>query len=254
MKLRYVIISLILFTSILVSCNTDTTVYGPPVNQYIPTHSARAHYLPEATDFAVSYLTTIRSPDTALVIIPDSILNLFLYPLARLYDGQTGLPILEPVITQLGIHKYLIWSVRTSVTVDTSEFWVKNVINDISPTGNATIDSLVDLFKLQLGGGDFVSNGMTFLTISHPPLNSRALARAFLPVAGVHDARATFVSYAFSDIQFELYSEASIIRLGIERVFTVDSWSFSLDRNYHIDYLGLLQYEPPPIRPSNTVA
>jgi hypothetical protein len=239
---------IILFATLiflLTSCNSDSTVYGPPLNGYMPSDSARAHFLPEATDFAMLYLSSIRSPDTMLVSVPDSILSLFLYPLASLYDGQGDLPILDTLITQLGIRKNLIWSVGTNMSADTSEAWVRNVVSGISPTGNPTVDSLVALYDLRLEGDGFVVSGRTFLSVSHPPLNSQALARVFETVPGVYTARAGLVLYYGSSIDFELYSDASIIQFGLERSASYDRWSFSVNQDYQVAYLGTLDFMPP---------
>lgn len=249
MKALYFSVIILILSALVSSCDTDSTVYGPPLNQYSPSDSAHAYFLPEATDFAVSYLTGIHSPDTNLIVIPDSIINRFLYPLAALYDSRAEYPALDTVINHLGIHKNLIWSVRTEVVADTAESWVMNAVNHIAPTGNATVDSLVALYNLEIDGEVLPILGRAALTISHTPLNSRALARTFLPIEGVYGARPSLVMYFEADLEFELYSDASMVQFILYGIPTSETWTFSVDGDYLIEYLGSLEFESPPNRP-----
>jgi hypothetical protein len=176
---------LCMITLMLASCNPNPVGPGN-LPLYVPSDSARTYFLLDATDFAVEYLTSAQSPDTASIRVPDAIVNRYLYPLCALYDKRGEFPILDSLLFTLQIHKQSVTSKSLWVEADTMYAWARNVGRGIFPTGDRTVDSLAETYRLTFrpsyGWG---YGGFGWFTTDQPPLNTRALGRAFLSVPGV---------------------------------------------------------------------
>ena len=228
------------------SCNTPTS--GPLEPAYMPSDSAKAFYLNDATDFAVDYIFASGSRDTASVIVPDSVLDRYLYPLSRLYDKRREIPLLDMLISVKYLHKSLNRSRSLIVQAETSFAWVQNVHKGIFPTGDRIVDSLSYLYGVRFrlpaiwGYAAYQS-----LDTDQPPLNNRALGRAFLRAPGVSVTEPNTYYSFYSALAVTPGVSGTIIRFyeGYgdcpAGCFGYHAWSFSVSPGYEITYLG---YEP----------
>jgi hypothetical protein len=196
-------------------------------------------------DFTVEYLYEVKSPDTSLVLPPDSILNKYLLPLARLYDERDVIPLLDTLIFQKEIHKLYISSLSLSIEANSSNAWVQNVMNGITPTGNVSVDSLVRLYNLRFQY--FRSPGhpqdLWFETFQEP-LNTYALGKAFRSVEGVLATTPNQWIYFFTRLAVTPTPAGTVIRFYygygdcFAGCFGYDYWTFSVDKNFDVVYQG----------------
>jgi hypothetical protein len=213
------------------------------LNYYAPSNDARDHFLLDATDFAVDKLFATSSPDTDNIFVPDTLLNEYLNPLTCLYNSRDSIPLLENLINQKRIHKQLIQSYSLAFKVDTTYEWVQNIKNKISPTGNHTIDSLIELCSLEFALPHYWW-AYTWITTRQPPLNIPALGNVFLAVPGVLDAEpnALYSFYTKLDvipsadfttvIFYYGYGDCESGCLGYEQ------WTFTVSSDYKVTYKG----------------
>ena len=73
-----------------------------------------------------------------------------------------------------------------SVSTDTSVAWVKKLLNNITPTGNAQVDQLMETYGLTKASQFIFSGNAIFSIQSAQPLNCVALAKKFEPIVGVN--------------------------------------------------------------------
>ena len=230
------------------SCKETVAINSPDdTSHYIPSDSAKMYFLADATDFAVDYLFATRSPDTSKVFISVSILNKYLLPLACLYDRHHEIPILDTLLVQSQIHKEIISSSSLLIKVDTALAWAKNVKKGISPTGNLTVDSLMQLYNLRFRPDPLWGlQGLAWLTTIQSPLNTYALGQDFLSAAGVVSAEPNnmisiysklYLIIRASETTIYLYKGYGDCPLGC---FGYDRWTFTVSKNFEVTYQGYL--------------
>lgn len=246
-KISNLICILAILSFTLFSCKSDSPI--KPIdggNTYTPSDSARNHFLADATDFALDYLFDTLSPDTTKIIVPDSILNKYLFPLACLYDKRFEIPILDTLIIQMRIHKYRISSSSLFIRADTTFEWVQNVKAGITPTGNIIIDSLTQLYKLSYKTILWGSQGLAWFTTTQPPMNNNALSRAFLSTPGVVKSSPNSLISFTSKLEIIPTSSETTIYLYkgygdcIAGCFGYDRWTFTVNNKFEIEYNGYL--------------
>jgi hypothetical protein len=237
-----------LITVTLFSCRTETPV--KPIDDtvhYTPSDSAIQYFLSDATDFAVEHLFTTMSPDTSQVIVPDSVLNKYLLPLACLYDKRHEIPLLDTLLVQMQIHKEIISCLGTVIKADTNYEWVQNVRKGISPTGDVTVDSLVQLYNLEftpIYGWGF--QGFARIGTRQSPMNSYALGHAFRSAPGVISTQPDYMTHYSSRLIIVLSASEATIYLykGYgdcpAGCFGYDRWTFSVSDKFEVNYLGYL--------------
>jgi len=249
--MKYVVTVFILLLLLLITSCMENNVIGPLVTQtsfrYIPSNEAREHYLLKATEFAVEYLIATKSPDTNSIIVPEIILNKFLYPLAFLYDSCKSIPLLDTLIIQKHIRKQINHCYGSAIKVDTSYLWAKNIKNDILPTGNIIVDSLVKLYSLEFDRDIWWGfQGYAWIFIRHKPLNVWALGNAFRKVPGVFNTEPNTAISFFSDLDVIPSSTQTTVRFYagygdcFAGCFGYERWTFTVSRDYKIKYEGYL--------------
>ena len=213
---------------------------------YRPTNDARNHFLLDATDFAVDELFASMSPDTSKIFIADSMLIKYLYPLACLYDSRDSIPLLDTLIMQKDIHKEYISNFSLSFLVDTTYEWVQNVKHGVSPTGNNTVDSLVELCSLSFVLPHYWDIH-PWISTRQPPINIHALVSVFRTVPGVLYAEPGGILHSFTKLEVMPSSGFTtvIFYYGYgdcwAGCFGYESWTFRVSRDYKVTYLG---YQP----------
>ncbi|MBL7994969.1 hypothetical protein JNM05_06310 [bacterium] len=242
------------FLLIFMSCESESNSrtnndhLTPPddtLSTYSPSNEGKLHFLLDATDFAVDHLFAKADPDTAMIRIPDTILNKYLYPLAALYDSRDSIPLLDTLIIMKNIHNKVSSNYGLALNVDTLQEWVHNLKIGTFPTGNTTVDSLTTTFSLNFSPPslwDF--HGYPWFFVSHPPLNVRALANAFAKVPGVVYAGPNHYYNFSTKLEMHLSTEADSINMyygygnciggcsGYER------WIFIVYKNRRVVYAG----------------
>jgi len=241
-------LSVVLVCLLMSSCNSDPSTGddGSP-STYEPSDSARAHFLLDATDFAVEYLIATRSPDQARISVPENVLNSYLLPLARLYDERARIPLLDTLIIQQRIHKQQNNSYSLLIHAETRPTWVYCVKNKIFPTRDPIVDSLVVRYNLQFEDPilwDFM--GTTWFATIQPPLNTFALGRAFREAPGVLETTPNFLSSYGTKLEVLPSGSKTLVRFyrGYGDCSAgcpgYDRWTFSVSKEYDVTYEGYL--------------
>lgn len=239
-----VICALILLS---ISCRPDITeIRTVGIPPYTPSDSARANFLADATDFAVGHLYIMQSPDTASLFVPDSVLNLFLYPLACLYDKRHEIPLLDTLIVQRQVHSEVVWCQSLLLTLDTSFSWVKKIREGKSPTGNSTVDSISQLCNLRFSWIFVTLDGRAFVASYEDPVNNYVLEKIFLSIPGVLAAHAQAMIDNYSKLNIVRSSCGTIVYLYYGYgdcplgCFGYDRWTFSVSNTYEVKFEGFV--------------
>ena len=175
--------------------------------------------------------------------MPDSLVQCYLYPLARLYDERPENSLLDSLIGIFNLHRYRLQTFSTSVGAETSQVWVKNIKNGTIPTGDPVVDSLIASYGLTVGSIlDFGAQiGIEF---RHRPLNTRALSRSFLGILGVVWASPSGGFYSGSDLFVEPFSEGTLVQFlnghgdCPSGCFWYERWTFTVSKDFEVQYLG----------------
>jgi hypothetical protein len=230
---------------VLLACRSDTT--APPPNgsaTYLPSDSARSYFLPEATDYAIGHLLLHSSSDTSSLFVPDSIVNIYLRPLAALYDNRGSIPILDTLLGQRMIHAELVWCKSVSLKLDTSFHWVQNIIRGVTPTGDPRVDSLVQLCKLRFSAPVVLLPSYGLTAVYHEPLNTDVLSKDFRAIPGVITAGAQCLIDYQSKLSMTLSPSGASINLYYGYgdcplgCFAYDRWTFTVSEDYEVKYMG----------------
>lgn len=213
---------------------------------YSVSDSGKAHFLDDATNFTIDYLFANALPCTSLIRIPDSLVNRFLFPLAYLYDSRDSFPLLDTLIIQKGIHKKTKVTSGLILTADTANQWMQNVHHGIVPTGNATFDSLLLLYSLEINSTLLWGfNNYAYVIINTTePLNTKALAKIFNGVPGVGDTQPDTGYNVLTKLEIETHSGYSrvIFYYGygdcMSGCFGYNKWTFDITTNGVVSFQG----------------
>lgn len=152
--------------------------------------SIRALYTRDAAHITFDYIYNQKLEDTSLVELPQAYLDTFMNALLAVYNA----PILQAdtVVNVNNIHHNpLYWLTLISIGADSSASWMQQLKNDNIPTGNSTMDSLMDLYDLSINNyyawpPSFGFHSVVFESLEY--LNMLTLSKEFEGVFGVQFA------------------------------------------------------------------
>jgi hypothetical protein len=170
--------------------------------------SIKALYKDDADKLAVRWILESENFYKDSVRIPDSISGKFLNALLALYNSQIKIAESDTVINHLKLHTSVVPHLnRLSVIADSNAHWMQKMRQNILPTGNEYIDSLISTFSLQnYKYYDFphFDHSIDFRFQNYNPV---ALAKLFEKAEGVIDARPLLDEGDGSDLIAELKTD-----------------------------------------------
>ncbi|UTW60817.1 T9SS type A sorting domain-containing protein [bacterium SCSIO 12741] len=146
-------------------------------------------YQDDADRLALNYLQKLKHPLYDSVEISKAHSDTILDALIAVYNA-TSLPARDTVVDRFNIHSFPYPNLRNfSVSADSTLNWMQQLKNGIIPTGNSTIDSLMNRYHIQLDFYYSYRLPMPFHTAymkCDSNTNIQALTEAFNPIPGVH--------------------------------------------------------------------
>ncbi len=163
------------------------------IGQIIPSSctapdSIVAKYTSDADRLALQTLFHNNLTYTDSVKIPQEFADSMLNALIAVYNA-IGLPARDTVINLYTIHTIPIPDMNSvSVSADSNLAWMHNLKNNVIPSGNQTIDSLMTLYNLHVGEYSMHSGHFQYHTVvfqSDSNYNTLALSGIFETIPGV---------------------------------------------------------------------
>lgn len=130
-----------------------------------------------------------------------TITNTYLKALVAVYNA-TALPAVDTIVNIYNIHAYNPIVNQLLIQADSNLLWMKSIRNNIIPTGNSTVDSLMTKYYLQKQWySTWVTANATLTFKTDSNCNISALAKKFKTISGVTAADSSFYMADNSDIQ-----------------------------------------------------
>lgn len=144
--------------------------------------SIKVLYQTDADRLAVRNIIATNSSYIDSVIIQVDLSERILNAMLAVYNA-TGIAERDTVIDEFNIHTYINPSLNLfTVKADSIELWMQNIKNNISPTGNNTVDNLVNTYGLSVNG--YYSYGNP----SHHIVNFQSLSNLnIIPLTGLFE-------------------------------------------------------------------
>lgn len=202
MKKVEIILVCIFCSGLVLSQNVNSSCDAPD--------SIRNLYRMDAARLVVRDYYDSGSPYMDSIVIQEDDIEEMLDGLIALYNAE-GLPSKDTVMNFLNIHSWPTPNVRSfNVGIDTTAPYLQNLHDGISPCGNSTIDSLMDLYELNICYYSTWSGITSFHSISlcsENYLNMEHLIAAFDTISGVFSAEPSGTIGSGNDIEAQKYSD-----------------------------------------------
>jgi hypothetical protein len=229
------------------SCKKDTS----PLNAYLSeissgddsgiSDSIRSLYQSDAAYLTFNYIYENKMSDTALVNIPQHLIDSFYYGLIHIYNCK-NIASIDTITKIYPVHAFPEISLyRLVVGFDTSYAWTKQWQEGYTITGNDTIDSLIAQYEFELIGKARYRFGVL---VTKMPLNMWALGPDFNQIAGVRyaepDGAGGSGNDTIADLDLELKHYTFTIGWGdcpagcIQRRY----WDYTVSSAGEVKYLG----------------
>lgn len=239
-----IIIVLILIS--LFSCKKDTSLIGSINTEFssaddsnIP-DSIRTLYQSDAAYLTYRYIYENEMSDTALVHLPQHLIDSFYNGLIHIYNCKT-IASIDTITKFYPVHAFHEVSVyRLIVGFDTSFSWTKKWEAGITITGNDTLDSIITQYEFELSGK--ARYGFAVL-VTKTPLNMRALEQEFIKIAGVRYAEPDGALGSGNDITATLNMDIKHYTFTIgwgdcpSGCMSRRFWEFSVSTNGEVKFL-----------------
>jgi len=188
------------------------------------------------------------------IIIPTTHVDTFLNAMLAVWNA-TELPARDTVVDMLNISAAFNYDVRAfNIKCDSSAVWAENVINGIQPSGNDTIDSLMNKYQLEY----FLHlNSVEFYYIylkSNVNYNMPQLLTLFESIPDVISGFANsgqYAGYVSKDIKAEIFPEYVDLEYSWgwgdcpSGCFYWRYWDFRVYYDCSVEYLGSHGYPLP---------
>lgn len=183
----HIIKSSVIFSvlQLLLSCNlnTDPELSNEELEINFP-DSSRNLYIDDASRLALREIFSIGSVDTGKVEIPDDLVNTIYNGLLQIYNSISSER--DSIFNIYLIHTFRNPSMHNvTISVDSTEDWVKSWRDGNRLTGNEMIDSIMNEYDLELEDYREAPWYDSATLFSDLPVNTIALATLFEPVDGV---------------------------------------------------------------------
>jgi hypothetical protein len=209
--------------------------------------SITAKYKKDADRLALRKILRINSSYKDSTHIPKQWSDTVLNSLIAVYNA-TALPVRDTIITSFNIHTYPIPDLNNfDVSADSNLSWMQNLHNNNIPSGNNTVDSIMNAFHLQIYGYNTFLNYYPYHTVSFASdsnYNITALAKCFVNIPGVFYSDPNICFGDGNNITDSIYSNyvELIYSLGwgdcpsgcTERRF----WKFHVYYDCSVEYIG----------------
>lgn len=173
------------------------------------TDSIYNSYIEDAKRLALRHLINQNSSYKDSIEIPNDLSNTFVNALNAVYNATT-LPARDTVISIFNIHTFPDPVTKgISLSADSNLTWMINLRDNIFPTGDNTIDSLISRYYLHKTYYSYWSNSFPFHTVrleSDSSYNMSILANSFDNIQGVYYSEVTDNGGDGSDITGMIYS------------------------------------------------
>jgi hypothetical protein len=159
--------------------------------------------------------------------------------------NATALPVRDTVFKLLNIHTGPVPSLNFfTIKANPMYQWVQNIQNSIYPTGEATVDALMNKYKLH-ESGYFQSQGYDLIRFrADSNYNVPPLANSFLPINGVTDADVETSFDDARDITDSINPGFALLNYSYGWGTCEDTcdhrrtWSFKIFTDCSVEYLG----------------
>lgn len=142
--------------------------------------------------------------------IPQEHVDTILNALIAVYNA-TALPARDSVVTMFNIHSFPNPDIHSfSVSADSNLTWMQQLKNGIVPTGNSTIDSLTNLYSLNVTSYSTYSGFLAYHTVSFKSdsnYNIQPLSDIYETIAGVYFSDPNGWGGDGNDITSTIYSD-----------------------------------------------
>jgi hypothetical protein len=184
------------FLTLLIFAIAGTAGFCQPVQSSCEApDSIKALYEFDAKVLTVREMQTVI-PD--VIEIPQNTIDYYLRMLLAVYNA-TSLPARDSVVICMPIHVFPEFTLQDILCgVDTTESWIANFLNGVSPTGNAQADDLIDTWHLS--PGNFLPSIGVLNVKSEFDLNIPPLAAKFAQLPGVSYAEPNYYGGDGNDI------------------------------------------------------
>lgn len=188
----------------------------------------RIHYDLDVKNLAVNWLYEIKSPDTALIDIPQWCQDTVWRGLAAIYN-RNDLPEVDSIFNKFCIHEeedlYAIWNV-IAVYIDTTYAWTKNWMSLEQESGIADLDTLLQRYGFRIQYFDIEHLIVSFQT--EQTINTLLFCDSLQSFPGINYAMPHLPApnYALPKIEFHETGEVKYYTFSL-------GWGFSNRHNWH---------------------
>jgi hypothetical protein len=222
-----------------------------PVNAQLPSNcnvpdELRKYYDWDVANLALAWLYQIKSPDTALIDIPQWCQDTVWHGLAAIYNRH-DLPEVDSVFNKYCIHskQNVIIYRRLYIVVDTTYNWTNNWMNLQTATGIPELDSLLAKYGFTLTGFYHPHSGNNWdhygILSTSQSINERVLCDSLESFPGIISATqeitggsGLFDYLSFSDTNNVKYYTFALGYGLIDRY----TWKFKVYQDCSIEFLG----------------
>ncbi len=228
------------------NCSVSSST-APVSSSCIAADSIIAKYKEDADRLALRRVNSMNYTYIDSINIPEQLSDTILKAIIAVYNATT-IPARDSVITMLDIHSFPIPEVKSVlVSADPGLAWMQQLQNNIIPTGNSTIDSLMEKYYLIMNSYHTWSNLLSYHSVefkSDSSYNMLMLANKFETIPDVMYASAINIPGDGNDITDSIYPNF------VELVFSLGwgdcpsgctarrYWKFHVFHDCSVSYLG----------------
>lgn len=207
--------------------------------------SLRILYSEDAAYLALREIHHDEDLKTSLVEVPDDLIRFFYSGLVHIYNAHS-LAARDSVVSMYEIHAFPYPELHSLiVAVDTTEEWVRSWKEGRRFTGNATIDDLMEKYRLDLDRYYTWPSSHDLAVLETPdPVNILALAPLFEPVSGVIYAEPNGMCCDGNDITAGIGNEHVSYEFSLgwgdcpAGCIARHIWKFSVGYNGKVEFTG----------------
>jgi hypothetical protein len=237
MKHLYFLVSLLFSTHFLLaqtpsSCNVPATL--------------SANYTRDVGQLAMKRLYDIQSPDTALIDLPQALLDSIFEGMAAIVN-VAGIPEVDSVFNIYCIHNTNGWPGLYGgfiVKVDTNYAWTQAWQNLTTLTGNAPLDLLLTNYQIEIDEFNYWSIGNYAVLNIEATTNVKALMNSLLAINGIESVELNSIIGGGGIIEYDVIGNEKFYDFTLEWQDCFDgcdarkTWKFKVLEDCSVEYLG----------------